>query len=132
MAFEFDTDLEMGKTDIPRIVYMSKEDDVLAVNCCCANSVLHQTAHGLVTKPRRWGEHSDKIDGRMLFVLLIRSQLCSPLDLCMMPNPTAPVLLTMTQPKLMAEDMKWVLGKFWYSDSAALCELSVLNAGGPH
>ena len=31
MAFEFDTDLEMGKTDIPRIVYMSKEDDVLAV-----------------------------------------------------------------------------------------------------
>lgn len=26
MAFEFDTDLEMGKTDIPRIVYMSKEE----------------------------------------------------------------------------------------------------------
>mmetsp|Transcript_10861 Transcript_10861/g.26010 ORF Transcript_10861/g.26010 Transcript_10861/m.26010 type:complete len:562 (+) Transcript_10861:42-1727(+) len=26
MAFEFDTDMEMGKTDIPRIVYMSKEE----------------------------------------------------------------------------------------------------------
>ncbi|CAE7354850.1 SMU2 [Symbiodinium natans] len=26
MAFEFDTDMDMGKTDIPRIVYMSKEE----------------------------------------------------------------------------------------------------------
>eukprot|EP00434_Breviolum_minutum_P011558 symbB.v1.2.010193.t1/scaffold664.1/size175145/13 len=26
MAYEFDTDVEMGKTDIPRIVYMSKEE----------------------------------------------------------------------------------------------------------
>ncbi|CAJ1410885.1 unnamed protein product [Effrenium voratum] len=44
MAFEFDTDLEMGKTDIPRIVYMSKEEIAPGERIKTTSGMLPETA----------------------------------------------------------------------------------------
>lgn len=44
MAYEFDTELEMGKTDIPRIVYMSKEEVAPSERNKSTSGMLPETA----------------------------------------------------------------------------------------
>ncbi|CAK9078813.1 Suppressor of mec-8 and unc-52 protein homolog 2 (AtSMU-2) (Protein RED-like) (RNA splicing protein SMU2), partial [Durusdinium trenchii] len=44
MAYEFDTELEMGKTDIPRIVYMSKEEIAPSERGKLTSGMLPETA----------------------------------------------------------------------------------------